>query len=250
MNRRNFVGAAAWSAAAAVARGGTPAKHRPIEAVAFDGFAIFDPRPIGALAEDVFPAQGASLMLAWRTRQFEYSWLRTLTRSYVDFWRVTSDALVFACDALQLDLTAAKRERLMNAWLDLGAWPDVLPVLRTVKAAGIRLALLTNFTAAMQDANLRNAGLDDFFEARLTTDSVGAFKPDPRSYQMGLDHFGLPRGAIAFVAFGGWDAVGAKRFGYPVYWCNRLSQPAEQLDVVADRVAGTLSELPAFIGIR
>jgi len=250
MNRRSFVSAAAWGAAAAIARGGTPIKHRPIEAVAFDGLAIFDPRPVGALAEEIFPGQGSGLILAWRTRQFEYGWLRTLTRSYADFWRVTSDALVFACETLELDLTPARRERLMNAWLELGAWPDVLPVLRAVKAAGIRMALLTNFTAAMQDANIRHAGLDSFFEARLTTDRVAAFKPDPRSYQMGVDHFGLPRNAIAFVAFGGWDAVGASRFGYPVYWCNRLSQPAEQLGVAADRVSGTLADLPAFIGIR
>jgi 2-haloacid dehalogenase len=250
MNRRHFLNAAALSAAAGLARGAAaPAEsRRVIKAVAFDGFAIFDPRPIGALAEELFPGNGAALMLSWRTRQFEYSWLRTLTGSYVNFWHVTVDALRFACAALEIDLTPEKQERLMDAHLALKAWPDVLPALQSLRAAGVRLALLTNFTAAMQTANLRSAGLDDFFEARLSTDAVKAYKPDPRSYQMGVDHFELPRGAIAFAAFGGWDAVGAKRFGFPVYWCNRLVQPDEELGVAADRVAPTLAALPAFVG--
>lgn len=250
MNRRSFLNAAALSAAAGLARGApTPViSRRTIEAVAFDGLAVFDPRPIAALAEELFPGNGAALMPAWRTRQFEYGWLRTLTGSYVDFWRVTADALRFACAALEIDLTPAKQERLMDAHLVLPAWPDVIPALQSLRTAGVRLALLSNFTAAMQAANIRAAGLDDFFEAHLTTDAVKAYKPDPRSYQLGVDHFKLPRSAIAFAAFGGWDAVGAKRFGYPVYWCNRLAQPDEELGVRADRAAPTLAGLPAFVG--
>ena len=112
------------------------------------------------------------------------------------------------------------------------------------------MAFLTNFTAAMLDANIRGAGLDEFFEARLSTDKVSAFKPDPRSYQMAVDHFKLPRKAIAFAAFGGWDAAGAKRFGFPVYWSNRLSQPAEELGAMADRTAAGLEALPAFVDDR
>lgn len=250
MNRRSFFNFAALGVATHLARADAIRTGRPqrkIQAVAFDGLAVFDARPVGALAEAVFPARGAELMSNWRTRQFEYSWLRTLTASYVDFWQVTQDALVFACAALALELPAASRDRLMNAYLHLKPWPDVAPVLRQLQTAGIRMTFLSNFTKAMLDSSIRDAGFDSFFEARLTTDEVSAFKPDPRSYQMAVDHLGLPREAIAFVAFGGWDAVGAARFGYPVYWCNRLAQPAEELGVVADLAAATLEALPAFV---
>jgi 2-haloacid dehalogenase len=247
MNRRSFLNVAALGVAGGLARGGARGPQRHIEAVAFDGFAIFDPRPIGAVAEAVFPGKGVDLMALWRTRQFEYCWLRTLTASYVNFWQVTQEALIFACAALEVDLSTANRGRLMETYLHLKPWPDVAAALRTLHANGIRMAFLTNFSAAMLDANIRETGLDAFFEARLSTDMVAAFKPDPRSYQMGVDHFGLPREAIAFVAFGGWDAAGARRFGYPVYWCNRLAQPAEQLGAAADRVATTLEALPTFV---
>ena len=57
---------------------------------------MFDRQPVDDAAEDVFPAAGAALTHAWSVRQFEYTWLRTLTRTYADFWTVTQDALDFA----------------------------------------------------------------------------------------------------------------------------------------------------------
>jgi len=65
----------------------------PIKAIAFDAFPILDARPIWATAEQVFPGKGAEFSNLWRTRQFEYAWLRTLSRRYADFHAVTEDAL-------------------------------------------------------------------------------------------------------------------------------------------------------------
>jgi len=253
MNRRNFLNLAALGTVASVTQATAIAPAEPpqkIRAVAFDGFAIFDPRPVGAVAETTFPGKGAELALLWRSRQFEYTWLRTLTGSYADFWQVTQEALEFACASLRLELPAARRDRLMQAYLRLKPWPDALPVLRELRGHGLRMALLSNFTAAMLDANIRSSGLGGFFEARLSTDQVDAFKPDPRAYQLGLDHFAMSRSAIAFVAFGGWDAAGAARFGFPVYWTNRLGQPPEALGIAALRTSPGLEALPAFVAGR
>ena len=82
-----------------------------------DAFAIFDPRPVFALAEQLFPGRGTELSNAWRTRQFEYQWLRALSRSYADFRQATEDALMFSTEMLKLDLTPEKRDQLMDAYL-------------------------------------------------------------------------------------------------------------------------------------
>ena len=253
MNRRTFLNAAVLGATAGLAHANaavSPGPGTKIGAIAFDGFAVFDPRPIGAIAEAVFPGRGADVMALWRARQFEYTWLRTLTASYVNFWQVTQEALAFACASLKLELGAADRDRLMQAHLQLKPWPDVPPVLQQLHTQGIRMAFLSNFTASMLDANIQGAGLGAFFDARLSTDRVAAFKPDPRSYQMAVDHFALPREAIAFVAFAGWDAAGARRFGFPVYWTNRLGQPAEELGAMAELTSAGLGSLPAFVMAR
>src|SRR4051812_35251025 len=200
VNRREFVALAAGSMAAATsvapfapARAASGAK---IKAVAFDGFPIINPRPVFAKAEEIFPGKGTELSNSWRTRQFEYTWLRTLGGHYADFWQVTQEALAFAAKALRIDLSADQRDQLMQTYLELKAWPDVAPALKQFQAAGIRMAFLSNFTDTMLTAAVRNSGLEGLFEDHLSTDKVGAFKPDPRAYQMGLDAFKLKREEI------------------------------------------------------
>jgi 2-haloacid dehalogenase len=250
ISRRAFLQAATVTAAASGAATSAAAATTPrhaIRAIAFDGFPIFDPRPIFSLAEELFPGRGAELSNAWRTRQFEYTWLRTLARQYRDFLSITEDALVFAGHSLGLDMTEPKRAALVNGYLTMKAWPDVAPALARLKEDGIRLALLSNFSPAMLDANLRSADLGALFDYRLSTDAVQVFKPDPRTYQMGIDAFGMRREEILFAAFAGWDAAGAKLFGYPTFWINRGKQPPELLDAVPDGEGTGMQDLLGFL---
>jgi 2-haloacid dehalogenase len=218
-----------------------------IKAVVFDGFPIIDPRPVAARAEMVFPGKGEALTNAWRTRQFEYTWLRTLSGSYADFWQTTQEALVFAATSLGLPMAAAARDALMHTYLELKAWDDARPALEALRGAGIRIAFLSNFTAAMLDAAVENSGLQGFFGSHLTTDRVRAFKPDHRAYEMGLRAFRARREEIVFCAAAGWDAAGAKSFGYPTFWVNRTRQPAEELGVKADAEGTSLADLVRFV---
>ncbi|MGH8727119.1 MAG: HAD-IA family hydrolase [Burkholderiales bacterium] len=103
---------------------------------------------------------------------------------YADFWQSTEDALVFAAKMLKLDLTPDKRKRLMEAYLELKAWPDVPLALKSLKEAGIRMAFLSNFTPRMLDAGIKSARLEGIFERLLSTDNIKTYKPDPRAYQM------------------------------------------------------------------
>lgn len=234
LDRRQFLGLTAASIAAA-ALSSTPsafAGRSKIKALAFDAFPILDPRPVFALAEQLFPGRGAGLSAAWRTRQFEYQWLRALSRQYADFWQVTEESLEFAADMLKLELTPDKREQLMNAYLALKAWPEVPAVLQTLKDRGLRLAFLSNATTKILTAGIENAGLEHFFERVLSTDKIKTYKPDPRAYQMAIDAFDLKKAEILFVAFAGWDAAGAKSFGYRTFWVNRMGLPPERLGVV------------------
>jgi 2-haloacid dehalogenase len=253
VNRRELMALAAGGVAAANANAIAPAGQAraasgaKIKAIAFDGFPIIDPRPVAARTEEIFPGRGLELGNAWRARQFEYTWLRTLGGHYADFWQVTQESLIFAAKLLKIDLSADQRDQLMQTYLTLKAWPDVLPALEALRDAGIRVAFLSNLTDAMLDAAIKNSGLEGFLEGHLSTDKVRAFKPDPRAYQMGVDAFNLKKEEIAFAAFAGWDAAGARWFGYPTFWVNRLNLPVEELGVVPDGVGSSLGDLVKFV---
>ena len=112
-----YVGATSTAAKAQVSGG-------KIKAVGFDAFTIFDPRSVFAAVEENFPGKGSELSAAWRVRQFDYCWLRTLNGTYVDFWQVTEEALIFACKAAKIELKPEVRSKLMDAYLNLKPWPD------------------------------------------------------------------------------------------------------------------------------
>jgi 2-haloacid dehalogenase len=140
LSRRTVIGLAAAvgmgvAASSPAAASPCAAGLGPITAVAFDAFTVFDRQPVDDAAEEVFPGSGAALTDAWSVRQFEYTWLRTLTRTYADFWTVTQDALDFAAQKAGLELTAAGRDRLMAAWLELKAWPEAPAALGELKGA-------------------------------------------------------------------------------------------------------------------
>jgi len=245
-DRRTFLGLLAAGAAAGVLgpmSRATAAPRSGIRAIAFDAFPVFDPRPVFALAERLFPGRGAELGNAWRTRQFEYQWLRALSGQYADFREATEDALVYATKLLKLDLTADKRGSLMQAYLELKAWPDAPGALAALKRSGFKLAFLSNMTAAMLESGIRTAGLEGLFDHVLSTDRIRTYKPDPRAYRLATETFGLEKREILFVAFAGWDAAGAKAFGYPTFWVNRLGLPREELGFAPDATGTTLADL-------
>jgi 2-haloacid dehalogenase len=252
LNRRDFLTQTTGAIAAgalgisAIGQASIASENR---VVAFDAFAIFDPHPIGALAESLFPGKGAELMTTWRTRQFEYTWLRSLSVQYVDFWKTTHDSLIYAAKAHNLDLKPDRGDQLMKEFVELKAYPDVSAGLKTLKNQGIRLAIVSNFTTAMLQANVKNSQLDDVFDQLLTTDLVKVFKPAPAAYQMAMDAFKVARDDVAFVPFASWDAAGAKWFGYKTFWLNRGDMPEEQLDVTPDAIGKSMPELVKFIGV-
>jgi len=253
VDRREFVALTAAGLASSLLKpllrtvAAEEAAKSKIKAIAFDAFPIFDPRPVFALAEELFPGKGAALSDEWRIRQFEYTWLRLASRHYADFWQITQDALTFAANKLKLAIVPEKREKLMNAYLELKTWPDVVPALNTFKKSGLRLAFLSNFTPAMLAANIKSAGLEGMFEVVLSTDQAKTYKPDPRAYQLGIDALKLEREQILFAAFAGWDAAGAKLFGYPTFWVNRQRLPAEELDAIPDASGDNLQQLAQFL---
>ena len=224
-------------------------KGDPVKTVAFDALAIFDSGPVFALADRFFAAKASALCNEWRARQFEYAWLRALSGSYVDFWHVTQDALNFASKRLNVSVTPTQRDALMAAYLGLKAWPEVPAALTRLRKSGYRLALLSNFTPRMLNACIESAGVVGSFDEVLCTDQATTYKPDRKAYQLGTDGLKLPKEQIHFVAHAGWDAAGAKAFGYPTFWANRLRLPAEELGNVPDASGSSLSDLVAFLGI-
>jgi 2-haloacid dehalogenase len=225
-------------------------KPPAIRALVFDAYGtLFDVHSIAATCECLFPGKGAALSHAWRVKQLEYTWLRNSMQRHVDFNQVTQDALRVACEALALSYTDAVLDELNHAYRTLQPFADARSALATLNAAQQKpkLAILSNGAPDMLNAVVKHNGFDTLFDAVLSVEDVGVFKPDPHVYQLAVDRLGVAKNEIGFVSSNGWDAAGAKAFGFNVFWINRSGAPAERLGVMPDYVVKSLDEVAQML---
>src|SRR5205814_5460783 len=151
-----------------------------IRACVFDAYGtLFDFASAAAGCRDVLGDNADRLTALWRDKQLQYSWLRSLQGRHADFWQVTGDALDFALESLGL-VRPRLRDRLMNLYLTLDAFPEIPEMLRRLKMAGLTTAILSNGAPAMLDAAVANAGIGDMLDAILSVEEVGTYKPHPK----------------------------------------------------------------------
>jgi len=189
-------------------------------------------------------ADGVSAM--WRTKQLEYTWLRSLMDRYVPFWQITGDALDYAFDAHGVS-DSALRDDLLNAYMQLDCYAEVPEVLARLKAGGMGTAILSNGSPEMLASAVTNSKLDDVLDAVLSVDELGIFKPHPSVYQLAVDRLGVEPRQVSFQSSNAWDAAAAATFGFRVAWVNRFGQAVERLPDQPDAELRTLSELPDLV---
>ena len=188
--------------------------------------------------------QAEAFSALWRTKQLEYTWVRTLAGRHVDFARVTDDALAFAAATHGIGDTALLAE-LRDGYEHLAAFPAAAPALR---AAGVTRMVLSNGPPPMLGRQLRHAGLAELFDDVLSAEAAGVFKPHPDVYRLATARLGLPAGEVAFLSSNPWDVFGAHGFGFRAIWVNRKGQPDEYgLRGTVPEIAD-LSGLPALLG--
>ena len=218
----------------------------PVEAVVFDAYGtLFDVHSVVDRCEQLFPARGEALSRLWRSKQLEYTWLRSLMGHYEAFESVTQAALTHSCAALGLNLDGAGSRLLLDDYRRLATYPDVYDVLRSLH--GVKLAILSNGSPQMLQAVVRNAGLEPLFNAVLSVDPLRIFKPHPRVYQLAVDTLAARPDSIAFVSSNYWDACGATSFGFRAFWVNRAGVQPDELGYRPHRTLERLDQLPAAL---
>lgn len=225
----------------------TDTKLDGIRACVFDAYGtLFDVHSAAAACRDELGDKADPLSAMWRQKQLEYTWLRSLMGAHVDFWQITGDALDYAMATVKLE-DGALREKLMALYLALKAYPEVPDVLRSLKEAGMRTAILSNGSPMMLNAAVESAGIGAWLDQVLSVEDVGVFKVSPKTYQLAVDKLDLQPSEICFMSSNAWDAAGAAYFGFQVLWINRFNQPRENLPGVPKGMLPSLSPLPGVV---
>lgn len=225
----------------------TPRPER-VHAAVFDVYGtLLDVTRAVAPARAALGERADRLGELWRRKQLELSWLRSLMRAHRDFAAITEDALGWAMAAIGVEDAALARS-LLDAFERLPAFPDAAATLDVLRAAGLRLAVLSNGTPAMLESSLRAAGLRDRFDLVLSVEPAGIFKPAPEVYRLATAALERPAGEIAFVSANAWDAHAAAWNGFLAIRVDRTGQPEDPLPGVPAHRIAALAELPRILG--
>lgn len=169
---------------------------------------------IGGLAPRFRASVGSDALLApWFARTLRDSLIATVTNSYRRFDELAVDALVATAQERGVDVERAAAVSVVEGMRSLPAHHEVPAALERLAGSGLRLATLTNSAPDVIEDQLRNVGLDGYFEAAISVDEIGLFKPHPATYEHAAARLGTSVAGLRLVAAHDWDVIGALRAG-------------------------------------
>lgn len=222
---------------------------RDIDVCVFDAYGtLFDYGSAAARCKDALAGDWQVFSELWRRKQLEYTWLRSLMGRHADFWNVTGESLDYALAAFKRQ-DPALRAALMQQYLSLDCFPEVVGMLQRLRAAGMKTAILSNGSPTMLTAAVNSSGVGRILDATFSVEKVGVFKPHPSVYQIIVDEMAVVANRVCFLSSNGWDAAGAAAFGFRTVWVNRNKTPVENLPAHPEAEIPTLADLPALLGL-
>jgi 2-haloacid dehalogenase len=209
-----------------------------IKAVVFDAYGtLFDVYSIGALAEQLYPGQGAAISVLWRDKQIDYTRLITMSdphrtdgsHYYQSFWDITRSALLYTLERFKLDAKPEHVDALMGQYAKLTPFSENLGVLQSLKERGITTSILSNGSPDMLNTAVASAGMTELIDHVISVDPIRLFKTAPEAYGLVQQTISAEKQDILFVSSNGWDVLGATWFGFTTLWVNRQQLPYEAI---------------------
>ena len=202
---------------------------------------LFDVHSAVARHATVLGPHAERLSELWRSRQLEYTWVLNGIGAYEDFWTLTERALDTAI-GLVGGIPDGLRSRLLDAYAELAAYPDVAPTLQALKERGDTVILFSNATIAMLTQAVSASGLTGLVDETVSVDSIRCYKPLPAAYAL-LDLWRGPECQLTFHSSNAWDVAGAVAQGIDTVWVNRRSAPAEYPGLTPRRIVDRLEAI-------
>ena len=207
----------------------TSFNFKSVRHAVFDAYGtLFDVHSAASRYQVRLGLHAQALSKMWRSKQLEYTWLRSLMNCYVDFWEVTQDSLDYALEYQGIDDKSLRKD-LLRAYYELSCYPEVPDSLSKLKQMGLGTAILSNGSRKMLEAGVRNSKLGKVLDSIISVDSIEIFKPSPKVYQLATDQLGCNTEEILFFSSNAWDVSGASTFGFKTIWVNRFAQATERL---------------------
>jgi 2-haloacid dehalogenase len=227
--------------------------RREVRALVFDQYGTVVDMQKG-LTEAVTPflkgkgwqGKPGSFVTWWRRTHFENSMIDALIdRGHTPYRQVGHRAVSYVMDRCGIAYTQDEVRWLVSQIETLKPFPDVVPALQRLRAAGYRLAILSNGDRDMLKAAGPHIGFP--FDHVISVEEAGYFKPHWKTYAKACEIVGEERSSVLFVANHAFDCIGATAFGLRAAFVDRRKRPFGETPHRPDLVVGDFAELAAVM---
>ncbi len=189
----------------------------------------------------------AGVRREWFAQLLQSAFVSIITDSYVDFGTIGRAALEIVARRNGIELAVEDRDAILGTMRQLPPHPEVPTALERLRAAGLRMAALTNSTEAVATAQLTNAGLAPLFERILSADAGRRLKPAREAYETAAAELGVGVGGMRLVAAHAWDVAGALRAGAAAAFVARPGMVLDPLTPAPDIAGSDLADVATRI---
>ena len=182
----------------------------------------------------------------WRLRQVEYTWLRNSMNEYVDFWEITSNALDYAMEVLNIK-NIKLRDQLLELYLKLEAYPEVKKVLGKLKDKKFRTGILSNGSRKMLDSAVKNAKIENLLDVVISVEECKIYKPSSKVYDLVKIKTNIHKDKVTFFSSNAWDMHAAANYGFKTIWVNRFQGKLERLPGKPNAIVKSLDNIDQLI---
>ena len=182
----------------------------------------------------------------WRLRQVEYTWLRNSMNEYIGFWEITSGALDYAMEVLDIH-DKKLREQLLELYLKLEAYPEVKEILQKLKDKNFRTGILSNGSIQMLDSAVKNANIEDLLDVVISVEECKIYKPSSEVYDLVEKKTDIKKDNVTFFSSNAWDMHAAANYGFKTIWVNRFDGVLERLPGKPSAIVKTLNNIDELI---
>ena len=203
-----------------------------------DGTLLDTAPDIAAAANAMLADQGLAPLPSETVRDFIGSGIPKLVERCLQ-----ACGLALACARLESALRSFGHHyaRLNGAAAD--PYPGVVQALERMRGAGLRLACVTNKSAAFTVPLLQKSGLAPRFDVVVTADQVGKRKPDPEPFLHACRTLGIAPANAAVIGDSANDAEGARAAGCRVILVSYgYSEGRDVRTIDCDGVVDSLGE--------
>jgi len=179
----------------------------------------------------------------WRARSLEYTFVANQIDAYKPFYEVNRDALQYALDVHDVDITTTERDEILAVYHELDVFDDVRDGVGRLVDAGYDCYVVSNGNPEMLASMVDHAGIEDLISETISADAVETFKPAAELYRHAAVRTETPVEKIAHVTAGWFDVMGAQHAGMQGVWVNRTDGPWEPFDGEPDLTIHALDDL-------